>query len=156
LPPDLLPSLRAKMVSPGPADADWLPVRIAAAAPVAEDVCAYALVGLDGAALPAWEAGAHIDVEIETGIVRQYSLCGDPADRGRYRIAVKREAGGRGGSLRLQQLLLPGSRVRIGRPRNNFALQPAADEQSLLIAGGIGITPLLAMAHTLHRRGAAF
>jgi vanillate O-demethylase ferredoxin subunit len=91
-------------------------------------------------------------VEIETGIVRPYSLCGDPADRTRYQIAVKRELRGRGGSLRMHEHVQKGSAIRVGIPRNNFALSTAGDCMSevLLIAGGIGLTPLVAMARTLH------
>jgi ferredoxin-NADP reductase/phenylpropionate dioxygenase-like ring-hydroxylating dioxygenase large terminal subunit len=118
-------------------------------------VVALDLVACDGGELPAFEAGAHIDVHVATGIVRQYSICSDPADRSRYRIAVLLEAASRGGSATIHDAFHAGRRVRIAAPRNHFAL--AADApRHILIAGGIGVTPLIAMAHTLHRQGADF
>ncbi|WP_331000098.1 PDR/VanB family oxidoreductase [Acetobacter garciniae] len=114
------------------------------------DLCAR-----DGAELPAFEAGAHIDVEIEPGLVRQYSLCSDPAERGHYRIAVLRARPSRGGSETLHARFAAGQEIRVGAPRNLFPLAPGAGPV-LLMAGGIGITPLLAMAHVLHRRGQPF
>ena len=120
-----------------------------------ERVVALDLVACDGGDLPAFEAGAHVDVHVATGIVRQYSLCGDPADRRRYRIAVLLEAASRGGSATIHDAFHAGRRVRIMPPRNNFALEPGA-ARHLLVAGGIGVTPLIAMAHALHRSGADF
>ncbi len=153
---DILPSIRPHMVPQWQSGGDWIDVEIASVREVSADVRTYELVAKNGAALPAWSAGAHIDVEIETGIVRHYSLCGDPADVSRYRIAVKREVLGRGGSLRLHQELGRGSSLRISSPRNLFALESIAPPQSILLAGGIGITPIMAMAHTLHAQGAEF
>jgi ferredoxin-NADP reductase len=105
--------------------------------------------------LPEWSAGAHVDLRMPDGRVRQYSLCGDPDDRSRYEIAVKREATGRGGSIWVHENILEDSEVHISAPRNNLALSTSA-ERYILIAGGIGITPLLPMARTLKQRGKDF
>jgi vanillate O-demethylase ferredoxin subunit len=127
-----------------------IPVRVVEAETVGRDVRSFVLESAGGARLPAFEAGAHVDLHLGAGLVRQYSLCGDPAERDRYRIAVKYEAEGRGGSRRAHELLEPGAVVEIGAPRNLFPLDAGAS-RVVLVAGGIGITPLLAMAHALHR-----
>ncbi len=106
-------------------------------------------------ALPEWAAGAHVDLRLPDGRVRQYSLCGDPDDSSRYEIAIKREATGRGGSIWAHENLHGGSEVHISAPRNNLPLN-AEGERYILIAGGIGITPLLSMARTLNRWGKDF
>lgn len=105
--------------------------------------------------LPAWEAGAHVDLHLSDGKTRQYSLIGDPAERGRYVIAVKREDVGRGGSRWIHDNLAPGAEISVSAPRNNF---PLGDDRGrhILIAGGIGITPFVAMARELVRRNADF
>ena len=100
--------------------------------------------------LPEWSAGAHADLRMPDGRVRQYSLCGDPDDRTRYEIAVKREGTGRGGSIWVHENLREGSEVHISAPRNNLPLS-ANGKRYILVAGGIGITPLLSMARTLKR-----
>jgi vanillate O-demethylase ferredoxin subunit len=105
--------------------------------------------------LPAFSAGSHIDVHIAPGLVRQYSLCNDPAEVGRYQIAVKREPASRGGSQAMHEQVREGDLLAISAPRNNFALSPAA-KHHLLIAGGIGITPLLSMTRQLLPSGAEF
>ncbi|MEV5512928.1 PDR/VanB family oxidoreductase [Streptomyces flaveolus] len=102
--------------------------------------------------LPAWEPGAHVDVVLGPGLERQYSLCGDPADRQAWRIAVLREADGRGGSAYVHGRLGPGDKVRVRGPRNHFALEPAARYR--FVAGGIGITPLLPMLAAAEEAGA--
>lgn len=104
--------------------------------------------------LPAFDAGAHIDVHTAVG-PRQYSLCNLHEDHGPYVVGVKREAGGRGGSRWMHDTLKVGSRLVIGAPRNNFRLVPDATHHCLL-AGGIGITPMVAMARELGRRGSRF
>jgi ferredoxin-NADP reductase len=109
----------------------------------AEGVVVLELSRADGGRLPDWTPGAHIDVILEGGAVRQYSLCGDPADTGRYRIGVLREPDGRGGSHYIHDRLQVGDRVGFGGPRNNFALVPSP--RYSFIAGGVGITPLLPM-----------
>jgi len=115
----------------------------------------YELLHPDGAPLPPFTAGAHVGVETPSGESRHYSICSDPQERHRYTIAVQREDGGRGGSISLYDRIREGDRLRIGAPQNNFPLAPEA-RQHLLIAGGIGITPILAMVRVLLRRGAAF
>lgn len=121
------------------------------------DVRSFVLDHPEGAALPAYSAGAHIEVEPVPGLVRQYSLLGDPAEAGPYRIGVKREPQSRGGSVAMHSALRVGSRLRIGLPRNNFALMPpSSGGRRLLLAGGIGVTPLLSMAAALYREGADF
>lgn len=121
----------------------------------AEDVCVFELAAADGGRLPAFRAGAHIDVHLPDGLVRQYSLCGDPRDRRRYRIAVLKAAPSRGGSRALHEIVRTGDRIEIGAPKNHFALAGGA-ARTLLFAGGIGITPIICMADTLARAGAEF
>jgi ferredoxin-NADP reductase len=108
----------------------------------APGIVSLELVAPDGRALPAWEPGAHVELRLADGTERHYSLCGDPADRARYRIAVREVAGGRA-SRQIHQVLRPGALLHAGVPRNNFPLAPAS--RHLFIAGGIGITPLLPM-----------
>lgn len=117
----------------------------------AEDVLSLELVDPDGRALPPWEAGAHLDLHLGPQTTRQYSLCGDPEDRGRYRIAVLKEPASRGGSAHVHAALRPGARVTAKGPRNHFALADA--DSYLFIAGGIGITPILAQARQAGRQG---
>jgi ferredoxin-NADP reductase len=105
--------------------------------------------------LPPFTAGAHIDVHLPGGLVRQYSLCNDPAERHRYVIGVLKDPNGRGGSLRVHEALKVGDTVRVSPPRNQFELRPA-QTAALLIAGGIGITPLKSMAHSLQQAGTPF
>ena len=113
------------------------------------------LATADGADLPAFEAGAHIDMFVAPEFERQFSLAGDPADCSRYVIGVHRERRGRGGSELLFRTFKPGRKTFISRPRNHFKLQ-SSGTQFLLLAGGIGITPLLSMAHSLHARDRDF
>ena len=104
--------------------------------------------------LPEWAAGAHVDVRVADGKVRQYSLCGEPGVQKQWQIAVKREATGRGGSAWVHETLVLGGEALVSAPRNNFPLAPAT--RHVLVAGGIGVTPLLAMARTLAAAGADF
>lgn len=106
----------------------------------------------DASPLPAWEPGAHIDVQLITRHERQYSLCGDPADTCAYRIAVRREPLSRGGSHYIHSFLRLGNTVWVRPPRNLFAL--GASSSYLLLAAGIGITPILSMARHLAATGA--
>ncbi len=105
----------------------------------------------EGAELPSWEPGAHIDVVLGPDLERQYSLCGDPGDRTSWRIAVLREPDGRGGSRRLHDEIGVGAELVVRGPRNEFPLD--ASGRHLLIAGGIGITPLLPMVRELEAAG---
>jgi vanillate O-demethylase ferredoxin subunit len=129
-------------------------VKIARKFPVATDICAFELVHTDGAALPPFAAGAHIDVTLRDGLVRQYSLCNPPTESHRYRIAVRREANSRGGSIAMHALE-EGGLLDIGEPKNHFPLHAQA-RHSLLLAGGIGITPILSMAEALDHADASF
>ena len=132
-----------------------LTVRVARVLDEAVDVRSFELRGADGGALPPYTPGSHVDVHAAPGIVRQYSLCGDPRETDRYLIAVKREAASRGGSVAMHERVSEGASLVVGAPRNNFALVPGASHH-LLIAGGIGITPILAMARHLLATGASF
>jgi ferredoxin-NADP reductase len=119
---------------------------------VADGVLALALRHPLGEPLPGWQPGAHLDVVLGPGLARQYSLCGDPADRAVWRIAVLREAAGRGGSAYVHEHLRRGGTVRVRGPRNHFPLEPAGRYR--FVAGGIGITPLLPMLAAADRAGA--
>ena len=118
---------------------------------VAEGVVTLTLRAADGRLLPPWEPGAHVDLMLDGAPTRQYSLCGDPADRSTYRLGVLRDAEGRGGSLHVHDRLAVGDPVRIRGPRNHFPLVPA--ERYLFVAGGIGITPLLPMVAAAEASG---
>ncbi|SMC49738.1 PDR/VanB family oxidoreductase [Kibdelosporangium aridum] len=118
----------------------------------AEGVVGVRLSTLDGSLLPAWEPGAHLDVRLPSGLSRQYSLCGDPRDREHYDIAVRLEPAGRGGSAEVHGTALVGRELVVTDVRNHFPLADA--DEYLLIAGGIGITPLIPMARALAARGA--
>ncbi|MEV8566269.1 PDR/VanB family oxidoreductase [Streptomyces sp. NPDC051322] len=105
-----------------------------------------------GAELPPWQPGAHVDLLLPGGQERQYSLCGDPHERTRWRIAVLREESGRGGSATVHDALTEGTTVRVRGPRNHFPLQPAPRYR--FVAGGIGITPILPMIAAADAAGA--
>jgi vanillate O-demethylase ferredoxin subunit len=132
-----------------------LSVRVEALTEETAEIRRFELVAAQGVELPAFEAGAHIDVYTGGSGVRQYSLCNAPWERHRYMIGVKRESQGRGGSAWMHDALRPGASLTIGTPRNNFALDAKAGRH-LLFGAGIGVTPLLAMAETLARNDAEF
>ncbi|WNV82940.1 cytochrome P450/oxidoreductase [Umezawaea sp. Da 62-37] len=140
-----------------PSPADWnakarpRTLQVDSITPVADDVVAVVLSDPAGRALPAWSAGAHVDVDLG-GMSRQYSLCGRPGDRERYVIAVREEAAGRGGSRYVHRELRPGHALGIRGPRNHFHLDPAA-RRYVFVAGGIGITPIIAMADQVRAAG---
>ncbi|VVN33291.1 Carnitine monooxygenase reductase subunit [Pseudomonas fluorescens] len=121
----------------------------------ADGVCSFELTAADGTELPAFTAGSHVDVQVAQGVVRQYSLCNSPHERGRYLIAVLNEPASRGGSSGMHADVQEGTRLTIGSPRNLFDLDLGGDRY-VLFAGGIGITPILAMAHSLVAAGKAF
>ncbi|HVC53878.1 MAG TPA: PDR/VanB family oxidoreductase [Stellaceae bacterium] len=129
-------------------------LRIRSIAYLAEDINGYELVDPNGRDLPRFAAGAHIAVRIPGGAWRDYSLWNDPAERRRYCIAVLRDKEGQG-SRRLHDAVRPGDIVEVSWPRNHFPLVEGA-ERHLLIAGGIGITPIMAMITELKRRRADF
>ncbi len=117
----------------------------------AEDVVVLDLGYPDNKELPRWQPGAHIDLVLDDGLIRQYSLCGDPLDSAVWRIGVLLEPSGRGGSRYVHDKLHEGAAVRVRGPRNHFPLGDAARYR--FIAGGIGITPIVAMLETAHRVG---
>lgn len=133
----------------------WLSLRVERRTVEADGVVSLTLAAADGAPLPPWEPGAHIDLHLPGGRVRPYSLCGGPQDAGLYRLGVLLEPGGRGGSRWVHEHLREGARIHAAGPRNHFPLRGGASF-SLLIAGGIGITPLLAMAERLAASGGDF
>lgn len=118
------------------------------------DVCSYELWAADGSALPEFSAGAHIDVHMPNEWVRQYSLCNAAQQRDRYVIAVLRDPKSRGGSAAMHECVQEGDLLQISEPKNHFPLLPA--KNTLLLAGGIGITPMISMAEELNAQGAAF
>lgn len=136
-------------------NAGQISVRVSRRTVEAQDICSLELVSADGTPLPAFAAGSHIDVQVPGGPVRQYSLCNDPSESHRYVIAVLRDPVSRGGSSGMHERVREGDRLSISTPRNHFAL--AHDARShLLMAGGIGVTPLLCMAERLAKIGAEF
>ena len=132
-----------------------LSVRVAAKHAVATDIVTFELVDPDGRALPPFSAGSHIDVHVTSQVVRQYSLCNDPAESHRYLIGVLRDPGSRGGSVAMHDRVQVGDIVQISAPKNHFPLAHGAT-RSLLMAGGIGVTPILCMAERLASIGAEF
>ena len=115
-----------------------------------DGVLSVRLRGLNGQQLPAWQPGAHIDVHLSGSLVRQYSLCSDPGDLSHYRIGVRREEISSGGSSFVHERLRPGQTVRVVGPRNKFTVRSA--ERYAFVAGGIGITPILAMVRQCEER----
>jgi ferredoxin-NADP reductase/phenylpropionate dioxygenase-like ring-hydroxylating dioxygenase large terminal subunit len=125
-----------------------LSVQVARKWPAAHDIAGFELRALRGH-LPTFQPGAHIDVHLPNGLIRQYSITNAPGETGSYMIGVKREAPSGGGSQCLHEVVREGDVLAISEPRNNFPLRRDA-VRTLFIAGGIGITPLLAMAQALH------
>lgn len=117
---------------------------------VADDVVLLGLAAEDGRPLPAWTPGAHVDLHVD-GIVRQYSLCGDPRDTSRWNVAVLLEKNGRGGSAAVHRTCVDGASLHAGPPVNHFPLREAS--HVVFVAGGIGITPFLPMIGALERDG---
>lgn len=131
-----------------------LQLKVAARSQATAQIVCFDLVAVDGTALPAFSAGAHIDVHLPGNLIRQYSLYNDSTERQRYCIAVLREPASRGGSAFLCDRLKVGDTLAASAPRNHFPLRHA--RYSLLLGGGIGITPLLSMAGHLWRGGSDF
>lgn len=133
-----------------------LTVRVARIARETPDILSFELTHPQGRPLPGYAAGAHIDVHLPGGFVRQYSLARASVQGSRsYLIGVKREAQGRGGSAALHERVREGDLLPVSAPRNNFSLRAEATHH-LLLAGGIGLTPMLAMAQSLRAQGASF
>jgi vanillate O-demethylase ferredoxin subunit len=132
-----------------------LQVLVSRKAIVADGICSFEFRSTTGELLPTFTAGAHVDVHLPSGVVRQYSLCNAPQERHRYLIGVLRDPLSRGGSRAMHEQVVQGQTLQISEPRNLFPL--AVDgKRHLLIAGGIGITPMMAMAYELERQGADF
>jgi vanillate O-demethylase ferredoxin subunit len=131
-----------------------LAVKVVKKAKEAEDIFSFELASVDGKPLPPFSAGSHIDVQIRSDLVRQYSLCNEPNEQHRYLIAVLRDPNSRGGSVAIHDTINEGDVLHISEPRNHFPLAHAS--RSLLFAGGIGVTPLLCMAERLAHTGADF
>jgi vanillate monooxygenase ferredoxin subunit len=131
-----------------------LKLRVARKRIEALDICSFVLVDPFGNKLPQFPAGAHLDVQVGEGLTRQYSLYNDPSERHRYLVVVLRESASRGGSKALHEKVHEGQLIRVSEPRNRFLLVADA-RRSLLVAGGIGVTPILAMAIRLACAGAA-
>jgi phthalate 4,5-dioxygenase reductase subunit len=129
-------------------ETETVQVRITDKRLIAEDICMFELQPLAGGELPPFTPGAHLGVRVPNGETRKYSLCNDPAETGRYVIAVKKEHGGRGGSISLIEQAEIGDDIAITAPRNDFELKPGPASY-IFIAGGIGITPIRAMIQHL-------
>lgn len=129
-----------------------IPMRLNAIRYAAAGINLYEFTALDCAHLPPFTAGAHVDLHLPNGMVRQYSLCNPQHERHRYVIGVKRDLNGRGGSRYVHDELHAGAVVPVGAPRNNFPLHEGA-AHSVLLAGGIGITPIACMAQRLRKLG---
>lgn len=125
-------------------------VKVAGITPETDRVSTFELTAADGGTLPPFTAGAHIDLHLGNGLVRSYSLLNDPAENHRYVIAVQKEVDGRGGSLYMHDALGVGDTLKVDCTENRFELCEDA-KHSVLIAGGIGITPLMAMVARLRR-----
>lgn len=154
---DVLDSHRAKRgthAAPAQVAADdgWINASVLALEPAARGVVEIR-IGVAGGELPAWTAGAHAEIELPNGVIRQYSLCGAARSGAEWVVAVARDREGRGGSVYIHDTLRVGDRVRLHPPRNHFALRNT-EGRVLLIAGGIGITPLVTMAEDLAAAGA--
>ncbi len=136
-------------------DAPVMRVELTRVEKMTADVTKYEFSALNGAPLPEWTAGAHLDVLVAPEFLRQYSMSGDPSDRDRYQIGVLREDQGRGGSALMHRIFDEGRKVFISKPINHFELDEDATK-TFLIGGGIGITPMIAFAHRLHALGKPF
>lgn len=122
----------------------------------ADDVIVVEFTSQSGEPLPVFNAGAHIDIYLADGLIRQYSLCSDPAQSQHfYRVGILKDPNSRGGSIAAHEILVVGAQIKISAPRNHFPLEGQA-ERTILIGGGIGITPMIAMAYELSKTGQDF
>jgi phthalate 4,5-dioxygenase reductase subunit len=132
-----------------------LPLRVTRHDRIADGIHMLEFRDAGGKPLPEFSAGAHIAIQTPNGLLRKYSLCNDPAERDRYLVAIKREANGRGGSCNLIDNTKAGDELMVTAPVNDFAL-PQRAQDFLFIAGGIGITPIMAMIREIRRQGKRF
>jgi phthalate 4,5-dioxygenase reductase subunit len=132
-----------------------LPLRVTRNEQIAEGIHLLEFCDPRGNLLPEFSAGAHVAVRVPNGLLRKYSLCNDPAERNRYQIAVKRETNGRGGSINLIDAVKAGDELTVTAPVNDFGLPPRAQD-FLFIAGGIGVTPIMAMIRQVMAEGKRF
>ena len=132
-----------------------LPLRVTRNDEIASGIHLLEFRDPDGKPLPEFSAGAHIAVRVPNGLLRKYSLCNNPAERERYQIAVKRESNGRGGSCSLIDSVKAGDEITVTAPVNDFAL-PQRAQDFLFIAGGIGVTPMMAMIRQVMAEGKRF
>ncbi|MGC1503763.1 MAG: 4Fe-4S double cluster binding domain-containing protein [Sulfitobacter sp.] len=139
----------------GSGDAPVLDLRVTEVEPLTDAVTLYTFRDPQGKDLPQWSAGGHLDLVVAPEFLRPYSLLSDPADRSKYQIAVLREDTGRGGSALLHRVFNPNRRVFVSKPVNHFELVEDASH-SLLMGGGIGVTPMIAFAHRLHAHNRPF
>ena len=137
------------------ADKKLLQLKIKQIRHEASAIHSYELVSEDGEALPPFDAGSHIDLHLPSGAIRQYSLSNDPVEKNRYVVGVLRDEHGRGGSKEVHKALRVGDSVSVSNPRNHFQLDESA-KKVILLAGGIGITPILSMAHALRSNHQSF
>ncbi len=120
----------------------------------ADGILSFEFVDPTGAELPAFTAGAHIEVHITPEMIRSYSISSDPSDKNRYEVAVLKETAGRGGSLAMHERLKEGDVLTITAPINHFPLAGKEARAHLLLAGGIGVTPMMAMISELEAKNA--
>ena len=132
-----------------------MPLRVTRNERIADGIHLMEFRNASGQPLPEFSAGAHIAIRVPNGALRKYSLCNDPAERDRYAIAVKREVNGRGGSSNLIDAVKAGDELMVAPPVNDFGLPPRAQD-FLFIAGGIGITPIMAMIRQAQAQGKRF
>lgn len=134
------------------ADSKLLSVRVNKIKTLADGIKSFELLGEN---LPEFTAGSHIDVHVQSGVIRQYSLCNDPRDKNRYVIAILREEHGKGGSKHIHDHINEGDTLYVSKPRNFFALNSNASKHTF-VAGGIGVTPLISMLQEAEHRGDAY
>ena len=138
-----------------PNQPQMMPLRVTRNDKIADGIHMLEFRDAGGQPLPEFSAGAHIAVQAPNGALRKYSLCNDPAERERYLVAVKREVNGRGGSIDLIDHVKAGDQLMVAPPVNDFRL-PQRAQEFLFIAGGIGITPIMAMIRQLRKEGKHF
>ncbi|MBK5656653.1 MULTISPECIES: cytochrome P450 [unclassified Bradyrhizobium] len=142
---------KSDRAQPRQARSQLIQARVVERSEIGDGIISLAFAADGDTALPVWTPGAHIDLHVRSGLVRQYSLTGRVGEK-TYRIAVQKEAESRGGSVEIHRKYQVGSKIQIGIPRNHFPLNEDANS-ILLFSGGIGLTPLLAMAWRLNELG---